>query len=129
MADSYQVKTEYGKITIGKSVIVRIVKKIVDETGGVRLAMFKEFIPRGVQNIDVSFGEDGRSEIRVFVVVRFGTSLSVVTYHLINEIRTRVITAIGVTPARVAIVVCGTEAGVRTIKRNLLYERRYDTDE
>ena len=69
MADNYIIHNEYGSIMINRSVIVRIVSDVVDETKGVRLASLKEILPKVTLNIEVSFDENGAAQIHVYVAV------------------------------------------------------------
>lgn len=122
MADNYIISNEYGNIAVNKSVIERIVTNIVDEMPGVRLAALKEVLPKGTQNIDVSFNEDGECDITLLIVVFFGTSISNTTYTLINEIKTRVYDTTEVSPASVSVRVIGTETNSKFKRRDLVFE-------
>ena len=71
MADSYIIENEYGSITIGKSLIMRIVADVVDQTRGVRLATLKEILPKiriagpgYIPDSDPQYDED---QIRMFL--------------------------------------------------------------
>lgn len=121
MADSYIIENEYGSITIGKSLIMRIVANVVDQTRGVRLATLKEILPKGTQNIEVSFDENGAATIKFFVAVKFGTSISNVTYTMINEVKSRVYRATLVDPESVTVTVAGTETSRKTKRRHLVF--------
>lgn len=124
MADHYIIKNEYGKIAIEKSVIVRIVNNVIKEMNGVRLASLKEVLPKGTQNIDVSFDEDGACEIKLLVIVPFGKSISNETYTLINEIKTRVQNTTLVSPSSVTVKVVGTETKTTIKRRNLVFSTK-----
>lgn len=121
MADNYIIKNENGSIIINKSVIVRIVTDVVDQTRGVRLATLREIIPKGTQNIDVSFDENGAAAISFFVAVKFGTSISNATYTLINEVKARVYRSTLVDPSEVTVTVAGTETSTKTKRRHLVF--------
>ena len=121
MADNYIIHNEYGSIMINRSVIVRIVSDVVDETKGVRLASLKEILPKVTQNIDVSFDENGAAQIHFYVAVKFGTSISNATYKMINEVKARVYSLTLVDPASVTVTVAGTEMNKRTKRRHLVF--------
>ena len=129
MADSFVVENEYGKIVVTKSIITRIVSEVVDEAGGVRLASFKEMLSRVKSNIEVNFGDDGAPDIDVYVVIRFGTSISNSTYSIINEVKNRIMKVIEIAPGAVNIHVVGTQTKRGIAKRKIEVRRSYGGSE
>ena len=129
MADSCVVTNEYGKVVIGKPVILQIVSEVVEETVGVRLASFKEMLKKRKSSIDVSFDSDGQPEINVFVVVDFGTSISNATYNIINEVKNRTMTVLDRPPSGVNVTVVATQTKKNKAKRNIKIRRSYDISE
>ena len=100
MADNLAVKNEYGSITVTKSVLAQIVTEVIEETKGVNLASLKRMLKSGRSNMEVSFGDDGAPEIKAYVIVDFGTSISV--------------------------TVVGTQTRRSIIKRHIEVKRSYD---
>lgn len=129
MADNCIETNEYGMIVIGKPVIIQIVSEVVEETGGVRLASFKEMLKKRKNSIDISFDSDGQPEINVFVVVDFGYSISNITYNIINEVKNRVMIVMDRPPSSVNVTVVATQTKRNKAKRNLKFRRSYDISE
>ncbi|MEG0663154.1 MAG: hypothetical protein RR472_07740, partial [Anaerovoracaceae bacterium] len=77
-----------------------------------------------ISNLDIVFKEKG-IDIRVFVAIRFGTSIGYVTNTLIDLIHERVKRVIGKDPDSVAVVVSGI-ISKNMAKRNIEVMRRYD---
>jgi uncharacterized alkaline shock family protein YloU len=114
----YRFNTEYGEVSITKAVITKIIIEAVDRFEG------KVFIsnPRGrvvtglfskigyfdeSSNIEINMGSRGL-DVRIFIVVRFGTSIAKVTNQLIDEIQNTIKSFTTVEPNSVAVVVAGT---------------------
>jgi uncharacterized alkaline shock family protein YloU len=126
MADTLAVQNEYGSITITKSILAQIVSEVIGETSGVRLAGYKRMLTGGRSNMEVSFDDDGIPEIKAYVVVKFGASISGVTYEMINEMKNRINAVIDRPPSSISITVVGTETKKSVIKRNIEVKRSYD---
>lgn len=121
----YKVETEYGTISITKTVIAKIITEAVDRLSGKvyicnqkgkiinnlfsRLGYFDD-----ASNIEINNGPSGL-DIRLFIVVRFGTSITNVTNQLIDEIETNIKEFTSIELNSVSIVVAGTMA--RQIKK------------
>ena len=114
----YRFNTEYGEVSITKAVITKIIIEAVDRFQG------KVFIsnPRGkvvtglfskivyfdeTSNIEINMGSKGL-DVRIFIVVKFGTSIAKVTNQLIEEIQNNIKAFTSAEPNSVAIVVAGT---------------------
>ena len=126
MADTLAVKNEYGNITVAKSVLAQIVSEVIEETKGVNLASLKRMLTSGKSNMEVSFGDDGAPEIKAYVIVDFGTSISSVTYEMINEMKNRISTVIDRAPSSISVTVVGTQTKRSIIKRHIEVRRSYD---
>ena len=129
MSDSFVVDNEIGKIVLTKNIVVQIVSEVIEETDGVRLAGFKEMLSRVKNNIAVDFNEDGAPDIDVYVVIKFGTSISNSTYAIINEVKNRILNVMETAPAAVNIHVVGTQTKRGIAKRKIDVGRRYDASE
>ncbi|MBQ9180152.1 MAG: Asp23/Gls24 family envelope stress response protein [Firmicutes bacterium] len=129
MSDSFVVDNEIGKIVLTKNIVVQIVSEVIEETDGVRLAGFKEMLSRVKNNIAVDFNADGAPDIDVYVVIKFGTSISNSTYAIINEVKNRILNVMETAPAAVNIHIVGTQTKKGIAKRNIEVRRRYDASE
>jgi uncharacterized alkaline shock family protein YloU len=129
MADSIIIKNEYGKITVTKSVVAQIITDVVDATGGVSLANFKRLFGVRKPNIEIDFDDDGNAQIKVYIVINLGTSISNSTYALINEIKNRITLVTEKTPLSISIKVVGTQTKHRVAKRDIEAKREYDINE
>ena len=110
------VETEFGTITITKSVIGKIITDVIDEfEGKVIISNHKGKVPGLVSKLggmdeistmEINLTEQGL-DIRIFVVLRFGTSITRVTNQLVDEIHRRVREMTAMEPNSVAVVVTG----------------------
>lgn len=117
MAESYAVKTERGNILITKKVIARIVVDAVDKfEGRVFITnqngkLFGAFSRLGgldeTINMEINFNEKG-VDIRLFIVVRFGTSIGMVTTQLMDDIQAGVNRVMGIETNSLTVVLAGT---------------------
>ena len=116
MSDSLVVENEYGKITIAKSVISQTAADVIRETEGVALSGSRKRIA-GRSGIDVVFDSDGIPEVRAYVIVDLGTSISNATYSIINEIKNRVTMLLERSPSSITVIVAGTRTSKTVIRR------------
>lgn len=131
MAESYSIKTERGNILITKKVIARIVVDAVDRFEGKVFItnqhgkLFGAFSRIGgldeTVNMEIAFGEKG-VDIRLFIVVRFGTSIGMVTTQLMDDIQAGVSRVMGVDTNSLSIVLAGTIS--RTIAMKYMEGRK-----
>lgn len=125
MADVLTSKNEYGNITVTKSVLNQIVSEIISETEGVELAARRRIY--AVKNgMEIAFDGDGVPEIKAYVIVNLGTSISEVTYYLINEIKNRINRVLETVPSSISISIVGTRTSRSVAKRNIEVKRDYD---
>lgn len=123
----YKIETENGEISIGKSVIGKIITTIVDDfQGRVFLTNKSGKMPGLVAKIggmddmnvmDIHLSETG-IEIKFYIAIRFGTSIRMATEKLISEIKETVEGMMGLHVNSVAIIVTGTVSR-NTAKRNI----------
>ena len=113
----YKIESVAGDITIFRPVIVRIAAEAVKrqvgkaqlsnakgQIPGMGLPRFKSLDPADV--IEVTSGPDG-VDIRLYVVIRFGSSIGAVTDTLIQDIREDLKKMAAVEANSVAVVVTG----------------------
>lgn len=110
------VTTDMGKITLPKSVIGNIVMDVIDSfEGKVILSDYKGRVNRlahklakkeDAKYIEIDFNEDSM-DLRVYVILQFGTSISNITNRIIDEIRTEIKAASGITVETMSVVVTG----------------------
>lgn len=113
----YKEETADGSITIGKAVIAKIITETVAQfQGRVRISNYKNKamnfaakigVTDDMNNMDISMGPKGM-DIRLYIVVKFGTSIGMVTNKLISDIHQKVYQYTSVEPNSIAIVVTGT---------------------
>ena len=131
MAESYSIKTERGNILITKKVIARIVVDAVDKFEGKVFItnqngkLFGAFSRLGgldeTINMEINFSEKG-VDIRLFIVVRFGTSIGMVTTQLMDDIQAGVNQVMGIETNSLTVVLVGTIS--RTIAMKYMEGRR-----
>lgn len=126
MSDSLVVENEYGKITIAKSVISQTAADVIRETEGVALSGSRKRIA-GRSGIDVVFDSDGIPEVRAYVIVDLGTSISNATYSIINEIKNRITMLLERSPSSITVIVAGTKTTKTVVRRNIEVRREYDS--
>lgn len=110
------VATDVGKITIPKVVIGNIVKNVIDSyegkvilsdsKGRVHKLAYKLGTKEEADNIEVEKIPDG-IDLRVFVVLKFGTSIKETTTRLIGDIRATIMEATGIYTENISIVITG----------------------
>lgn len=110
------VDTDLGTITVTKWVIGKIILDIVEEfEGKVIISNHKGKVPGIVSKIsgmdeintmELDMTEEGL-DIRIFVVLRFGTSITRTTNLLVDTIHERIKELTGIAPNSVAVVVTG----------------------
>lgn len=114
----YRFNTEYGEISITKAVITTIIIEAVDRFDGkVLISSSRGKLVPGLftkigyfdesSNIEINMGPRGL-DIRIFIVLKFGTSIAKATNQLIEEIQNNIKAFTTVEPNSVAVVVAGT---------------------
>lgn len=110
------VETDLGNIMVSKAAVGKIITEAVERFDGkVIISNNKGKVPGFVSKIggmddsnamELSQTEQGL-DIRVYVVLRFGTSIAQVTNKLVNEIHENIKKMTGIEPNSVALVVTG----------------------
>ena len=128
----YKLETPIGSISFTKNVIGRIaVESIKKFDGKVRISNQKGKVPGIVKKIggvdvinsmDIAMGDKGL-DIRIFIVINFGTSIGMVTDFLIEDIYTRTKELTGIEPNSVAIIVTGMVSKQQMTRRNIEVKR------
>lgn len=114
----FRFYTEYGEISITKAVITKIIIEAVDRFDGkVLISNPRGKVVTGLfskigyfdesSNIEINMGSRGL-DVRIFVVIKFGTSIAMVTNQLIEEIQNNIKAFTTAEPNSVAVVVAGT---------------------
>lgn len=117
------IDTEYGSIGINKSIITQMVTDAVDAySGKVRLgnakAVFNIFSNDESSNIDIVWDDEG-IHINIFLIIKFGTSISRVTNGIIDYIEKNIKVTFGDIPHKIRILVTGIESKQQVIKRDI----------
>jgi len=128
----YKLETSVGSISVTKNVIGRIVVQSVNKFDGiVKISNHKGKVPQStkkiggdttINNIEITFGDNGL-DIRVFVVMNFGTSIGKVTNELIEEIYEKIKDYTDIAPNSVAVIVTGVLSKKQMVRRNIEVKR------
>ncbi|MFV0516837.1 MAG: Asp23/Gls24 family envelope stress response protein [Aminipila sp.] len=130
----YKEKTKEGNIILSKGVIAKIVAEVVSQfKGKVFISNYKNkaasFVAKigmtdDINSMEITMGDKGL-DIKVYIVVKFGTSIGMVTNTLINQIYDKVIEFTAIEPNSIAIVVTGM-LSKNIVKRNIEVRRKSD---
>ena len=117
------IDTEYGSIGINKNIITQMVTDAVDAySGKARLgnakAVFNIFSNDESSNIDIVWDDEG-IHINIFLIIKFGTSISRVTNGIIDYIEKNIKVTFGDIPHKIRILVTGIESKQQVIKRDI----------
>jgi len=128
----YKLETPTGSISVTKNVIGRIISEAARKyRGKVYISNHKGSVPGFphkikdadlIGSMDISMGENGL-DLRIYVVIRFGTSIGLITDTLIEEIYLGIKELLGIEPNSVAIVVTGMIAKEQMSRRNIEVKR------
>lgn len=124
----YRVETKEGTISIDRAVINRIIAEAIEAfQGRVFISNHKGKVPNltgkaalsdDKNYAEVSIGAKG-IDIRVYIVIRFGTSINKVTEQLIATIKKNTEEFLGIEANSIAIVVTGM-ISKQMVKRNIV---------
>ncbi|MCL1808476.1 MAG: Asp23/Gls24 family envelope stress response protein [Clostridiales bacterium] len=124
----YRVETPTGSISFSKNIIGRIVLEAVLQFGGKVMVSNHKGKTVGLSQkrggldaigtMDITMGAKGL-DLRIYVVIRFGTSIGMVTDRLIEGIYMRTKELTGLAPNSVAIVVTGMISKQQMARRNI----------
>jgi uncharacterized alkaline shock family protein YloU len=105
----YEVKTQSGTVALDKAVLGHIIKRETAAFSGKVVLSSAKGKPIGddVGFFDCAWTEEGAFELRVFVILRFGISISAVTHTLIRRFRSQIAALTGIRASSVTIVVKG----------------------
>lgn len=136
MMEVYTVTTNLGSIQITKNAIAKLIIDAVGKFDGRVLlsnhrGRIMPFVQKrgtmdGYSHMDITFKEDG-IDVRIYVVIRFGTSITRVTNRLIEHIHESIQQVTGTAPDSVAVVVAGT-ISKNMKRRNIEVKRQYDSE-
>ena len=117
------IDTEYGSIGINKTIITQMVTEAVDAYSGKAWlgnakAVFNIFSNDESSNIDIVW-DDEEIYINIFLIIKFGTSISRVTNGIIDYIEKNIKVTFGDIPSKIRILVTGIESKQQVIKRDI----------
>ena len=117
------IDTEYGSIGINKTIITQMVTEAVDAYSGKAWlgnakAVFNIFSSDESSNIDIVWDDEG-IHINIFLIIKFGTSISRVTNGIIDYIEKNIKVTFGDVPSKIRILVTGIESKQQVIKRDI----------
>ncbi len=123
----YKIQTELGDIAIEKSVVRKIVAECIAEFDG-KVILTNHKGQRGsiaskIGAIDensqiIVTNKNDEIEIKLNIVIKFGTSISLVTDKIINDIKKSVKEIVGKEDVNITIIVVGI-MGKKLTKRNI----------
>jgi len=126
------METSEGSISFTKNVIGKIVVESVKKYNGkVLISNQKGKVPGivrkiggmdDINNMEIAMGPMGL-DVRVFVVIHFGTSIGYVTNNLIEDIYNQIKEYTDLEPNSVAIVVTGIISKQQISRRNIEVKR------
>ncbi len=112
----FNIETDLGTISVSKNAIGKIITEAVNQFNGkVILSNHKGKVPGLVSkiggmddsnNMEINLTEKGL-DIRIFIVLRFGTSITQVTNALVDQIHKNMKAMTSMEPNSVAVVVTG----------------------
>ena len=129
----YKVETRAGSVSITKNVIGKIVIESVKKfKGKVMISNHRgkatDMAPKkegagAINTMDINMGAKGL-DLRIYVVINFGTSIGAVTDRLIEDIHTRTKELTGIEPNSIAIIVTGLISKDQMTRRNIEVKRQ-----
>ncbi|MGI6736545.1 MAG: Asp23/Gls24 family envelope stress response protein [Anaerovoracaceae bacterium] len=129
------IKTEYGAITLTREAIGQVIMKVLRNYQGRvhvsnhrgRLLGLRDRLSRvdEIDNMEIRFDESGIVSVRIYIVMRFGLSISRITGMMIREIHDALTRVMGKEPAEICIVVAGV-LSKNLVPRHIEISRRYD---
>lgn len=125
----YKWEEEEGVVTLDRAVVRILVAEAMQRFDGSMqfAAQYKGMVSGWLlklsggsesSSMDISMGKKGMI-IRVFVVIRFGTSISKVTNELMDEIRNCVFQTTGISVEKISVVVAGLIFNKHFVKRKI----------
>jgi uncharacterized alkaline shock family protein YloU len=123
----YKIQTELGEISIEKAVLRKIITEFITKFDGkVTLANHKgqlsSIITRmGVideNNYILIANNNNIIEIKIYIVINFGTSISMVTEQLLNDIKESIKNIAEIDNLNITIIVVGMMAK-QLVRRNI----------
>lgn len=136
MPENYREKTNLGDIVIPRSLIADIVVDqmrpfknkvfLTNNKGKIPNIVTRTFSAVTPSNIHINIDEKN-IDIKFYVVIKFGISISQTINELIDNIKNRITANIGVAPKSVSVIVTGTMSK-NIAKRNIEVKKNYDID-
>ena len=132
----FERTNELGQIHFSKNVIYRICSDAVNRSGDARIQNYRggrytakkpgllnAFAPGEEDSEDIEITESGESiRITIYIVVRFGVSISTCANEIIDHVYGEMESLFGVRPANVTVIVTGT-ASKTIAKRHIEFSR------
>ncbi len=123
-----KVRTEYGTINLSKNIYYKIIRDAVADTkGSARFGNTRLFLPFLINDesncMKLEFTEDN-VYMEVYLIVRFGISISRIADQVIDHIHRDCMTNFGMLPAGIKVTVTGVESKNKTIRRSIEFTRK-----
>lgn len=135
MTDSYILQTDLGTITVTGAALANVVVKAVKDYDGKviisnkkgRIQSFSQLIGVNDELSEVRVKETkGELSIKIYLVLKFGTSIGYVTQSLAEKIRKGFSEITGRNPKKITIVITGMLSGDNLAKRNIEVSKTYE---
>lgn len=135
MSSIYKESNDYGTISVLDSVISDIIieeiKKyngkidITNSRGRSVPKLYKSVGGSSAANIQIDTDDDGRLDIKLHIVLKFGMSIKKTTDEIAENIRKQIKTATGSNPARITLIITGV-VSKKFARRNIEVEKIYE---
>ena len=87
--------------------------------------MYKSVGGSSAANIQIDTDDDGRLDIKLHIVLKFGMSIKKTTDEIAESIRKQIKTATGSNPARITLIITGV-VSKKFARRNIEVEKIYE---
>ena len=135
MSSIYKERNDYGTINVSDSVITDIIideiRKyngridITNSRGKPMPKLYKSVGGSSAANIEIALNDDGRPDIRLHIVLKFGMSIKKTTDEIAENIRKQIKAAIGVNPAEITLIITGM-ISKKFARRNIEVVKKYE---
>lgn len=123
----YQLKNEKGMIALHKNIIANIMTEAIAEfdekvflcTQKGKLPLHE---PKNFLMMDIIFTNQ-QLEVKVYLLVRFGTSINLITNKILDKAYEDIESLLGICPSKITLVVSGIISKQTIVKRNIEVSR------
>lgn len=138
MSSIYKETNDFGTISVSDGAIADIIMdeigkykgriEITNSKGRSVPKIYKSVGGPSAANIHIGTDDDGRLDIRLHIVLKFGMSIKKTTDEITENIRKQIRLATGSDPSRIVIIITGV-ISKKFARRNIEIEKIYDDGE